>query len=654
MAGMPLRLLRAAARAALLGLAACAREAPVPAAPAAIDLLDFHQADATGVFLNETLVLHFSRDLDRSSVTRASVAVVDDRGRPVPGELAVDGPRVAFTPLLPRSPDLTDGGFLPGSRFHVAVTGFPFPDGVRGRDGEPLRASRAFSFRTVPVPDRGDEAVFAPPLVEAPAYLGVRVAQVGPVDPIVLTTDVPLDPRTVTGDAFELLDGTEPLRLRVTLAANDASGARIDLRALGAGRGRLRALEPGAWYVLRIAEGAEPPRTLGGIPVQPAWAVSRLGGARIEVGSRLGTHRLEFDRPRIWSAPVGAGNLGPDQLWSVEPLGDVDGTATWGDGAIAIRYPAAAGTGADGAVALEAVAPERLRDVHATQLLLAPNRTVTLPADGLVVLRSQGAMRIAGALRRPPRPEAAEAPAPPMTFPAGDTLSAWLERARAENPPWTVLIAGGDLYVDRGPEDSGGVDVAGPLLLVAGGRLRISDTLRAGALWRLAPGDANELARPELAWVPSAVDWSLPPEERFRVDAPERNPLVEPLTFGVQSAGFRPPAGVAAWRPGRYHAEPGNGGVRVRWIGQRFTAHGFEEYGPVDDVLLLAGSDALRFTVELTVPAALREPYHAGDAGDAGDAEREKAGMWDPPTVEYVELRWDAPLPGAIGAPVER
>jgi hypothetical protein len=74
----------------------------------------------------------------------------------------------------------------------------------------------------------------------------------------------------------------------------------------------------------------------------------------------------------------------------------------------------------------------------------------------------------------------------------------------------------------------------------------------------------------------------------------------------------------------------------------------------VDDVLLLAGSDALRFTVELTVPAALREPYHAGDAGDAGDAEREKAGMWDPPTVEYVELRWDAPLPGAIGAPVER
>jgi hypothetical protein len=616
--------------AGVLGLAACAREAP---RAAILELLDFHQDGATGVFLNEPLVLHFSGALDRSSVTRASVAVLDANGRQVAGSLAVDGARVTFTPELPRRPDLNDGGFLPGAEVRVAVAGFPFPDGVRGRDGEPLLASRRFAFRVVELHGGSDETAFAPPLVEMPTYLSVATPQIGPVDPIVLTAGQALDPRRVTDAAFELLDGATALPLRVQLVENGPDGARIELRVLAEGRDHLRALERGS-YFLREQPDASSLCTLGGIPVQPAWLASRLGAARIAVFPQAREQRLEFDAPRIWTMPAGlsaqdvAAALAEDGMWSPVPLPGVDGTAYWGDGEVAIRYPAAAGTGADGAVLLEALDGERIRDVHATRLTLSPAATVELPPEGLLVLRSQGAMHLAGALRR----KRASTPPPPMVFPAQDTLSAWLARARADDHAWTVVIAGGDLYVDQmSPGDAGGIDLAGPLLLVAGGRLRIFDSVKADDVQRLAPGGEG------LAW---AVDWSQPPEQRFRVDAPVENPLVEPLRFGVQSLTFQPATGVTAWRPNRIGAWSGSGEARVRWIGLRFSAKGSEEYGPLDDVMLLAGSDALRFTIELVMPAA-----------GSGETEerRKQTGRWDPPRVDYVEFRWDAPLPGEPG-----
>jgi len=615
------------ASAVALGLALAACE-PGPAPVAFVDVLDFHQTGERSVFLNEPLVLHFSGELDRSSVTRSSVSVFDGLGRPAAGRLSVSGAHVTFTPELPRSPGLRDGGFLPGREYQVAVTGFPFPDGVRGRDGEPLRRSYRFAFATVAFDGEPSEAVFAPPLVETPAYLAVDTQQISPVDPIVLSTPQPLDPRTVTPRSFQLLDGATSIPLRVALVRNEADGARIELRALGDASDTLRALDK-TRYFLRLGTDEPPPHTLGGLPVHPLWLASKIGGVWIYVQGRAKELRIGFDKP-VWTADDETSAAETDRMWSPQPVAGTDGTASWGDGEVTIRYPAAAGTGRDGAVALEELDADALRDLHATRIELATGATVELPPDGLVVLRSQGRMRLSGALRRA-RPSE---DAPEMTFPNGDDLSSWLARARAEDPPWTVLIAGGDLVVDRAALDAGGVNLGGPLLLVAGGRLRVSDELRAEPARRLAPG---------VDTIPWAFDWDAKPDERFRVDEPLVNPLVEPLTFGVQSASYRPDTGVVAWRPARQGVWNGMGEVRIRWIGQRFTLNGPEEYGQLEDLVLLADRDAVRFSIELTLPAASDDTDQPGRA----------AGAWDPPKVDFVDLRWDAPLPGeaAPGAP---
>ena len=148
---------------------------------------------------------------------------------------------------------------------------------------------------------------------------------------------------------------------------------------------------------------------------------------------------------------------------------------------------------------------------------------------------------------------------------------------------------------------------------------------------------------PGVDTIPWAFDWDAKPDERFRVDEPLVNPLVEPLTFGVQSASYRPDTGVVAWRPARQGVWNGMGEVRIRWIGQRFTLNGPEEYGQLEDLVLLADRDAVRFSIELTLPAASDDTDQPGRA----------AGAWDPPKVDFVDLRWDAPLPGeaAPGAP---
>jgi hypothetical protein len=273
----------------------------------------------------------------------------------------------------------------------------------------------------------------------------------------------------------------------------------------------------------------------------------------------------------------------------------------------------------------EVVDYSRLRDLHASRLSLATPARFELPMEGLVVLRSQGAMHLGGALVRPP--PASRPPSMEPEFRPGETRTGWLARMRAQDPAWTVLIAGGDLVVSAGAHDAGGLLFGGPVLLVAGGRLRIGDTIQGTELWKLSPGDGGSLAQPGLQWVPGANDTDLPRDERFLVDAPLTNPLVEPLTFGVLSASFRPHSGVANWRPGSFKGDPGVGELRVRWLGQRFSRDGVEEFGPVDDVLLLQGSDALRFQVELSMPAA--------------------AGPWQPPLLEYVEFRWDLPSPSA-------
>src|SRR5690606_15277391 len=141
----------------------------------------------------------------------------------------------------------------------------------------------------------------------------------------------------------------------------------------------------------------------------------------------------------------------------------VDGTAQWaGDGLVRVRLPAAAGDGGAGRVELNGAVEDS--DVHAVSLHVPTDATAKLTAEGLVVLRAQGSLVIDGRLERADSGAAALGELEPA---AGDTLSIWLARAGELGAGWTVLVAGGDLVV------RGELEVDGPLLLVAGGMLRI-------------------------------------------------------------------------------------------------------------------------------------------------------------------------------------
>lgn len=590
-----------------LGLFGCGPQPLTPEVMAG----EFRQAGEEGVYLNETLQFTFSDELDRASVTRQSLRILDPRGRPVRGATRVEGDRVYFEPALPRSPDLSDGGFVPGAMYTVELVGFPFPDGLRSRRGAPLERSRRSTFVAVAGAEDPGVQMFDLPLADEVALLELATQQIGPLDPILLECPTPLDPRTVRAEAFQLSEGFE---LQVRLVRNDAGGAEIELRPRGESRGTFAALEPGSWYALVLVRD-HAPRTLSGLPVQARWEEATAGSARVEVRRPMALDRLrvDFDEQSEDRDPQAGRALPQADLRSNEAVPGFDGTADWSRGRVTIRYPRAAGSGAEGRVELAGEVEQR--DLHAARLTLPAGASASLPAEGLVVLRSQAALVIDGELARP-------APAgepPPMDFAPGDTLSAWLDYARAQDPAWTVLVAGGDLWI------SGDLRVSGPLLLVTGGRLRISGSVRASKIWKLGPGSGT-FAEPMIEWVPTADRWSLPPERRFVVDEPEENPLVEPLRYAVLSGNFRPADGVAAWRPGLFGGSPGAGKLRLRWLGQRTTEAGIVEFGPVDDAILLPGADSLRFRIELEMPAG--------------------GGVWDPPTVDYVEFRWDAAPPG--------
>ena len=74
-------------------------------------------------------------------------------------------------------------------------------------------------------------------------------------------------------------------------------------------------------------------------------------------------------------------------------------------------------------------------------------------------------------------------------------LSEWLADVAVADPAWTVVIAGGDLVV------RGSIEVGTPLLLVAGGRIRVYGRVRAAEdqlrlLGRGGGSDLNPTASP--------------------------------------------------------------------------------------------------------------------------------------------------------------
>lgn len=597
----PTAVRRATVGAALLALVQLGGCSPSPPESSGLRLLSFRQAGQQGVFLNETLVLHFDGVVDRASVTPESVRILRDDGTPARGRFETQGAKVLFLPEVPTSPDLSDGGLAPASRYAVRVAGFPHPDGVRGVRGQPLRDTRRFAFETVDPSEEGVQVLEdASPGSAEPILLASQ--SFGPVDPIVLTCAEPVDPSSLSAAPFGLWrfgakKSLERIPLRIELRENRSDGARIELRPLDAD-GNPRLLEEGRYQLwtdpglMTSDDGAGPLRDFRGHPILPAWLRRPLAGYFVvrsaDEDRRVRGHVEDFLDP---------GRRSPASLAGAA------GIAAWDGGRVTIRFPAAAGTGSDGFVSLALTEPRT--DIHASELEVHVEERVQLTGDGLVVLRSQGRLEIAGTLDRDVGPDASgDVP----DFRPGETVSSWLERMRREGKPWTVLVAGGDLVL------TGELSIDGPVLLVAGGWIRDVRTRR---------------PRPEPFRVSATEPSSGVRRAPLELDPPRLNPLIEGRTWSVLSAPIRPPSpesGVPRWLPATVTASPGAGRVRVRYLGERDRPGGaVEEVGPVDSPVLLEGCQALRLWIDLSMDSGRDAP------------------TWDPPVLDAVEVAWEAP-----------
>ena len=589
---------RAAVVAALVG--ACS---PQPPDEAPFELVAFRQSERF-VALNEELIFHFSLEIDRTSVTRETVRILDPSGADVAGDFQLRGSVLTFRPQLPRRADLTDGGLRPGLAYSVELIGYPRPDGLRARSGTVLRDSPRAGFRTVA--REGSAPLFADPFLQQPSALAPRRGRLGPLDPIELAYGEALDPRTVRAEDFALfsLEDASRIPLRVELVENRRDGSTLSLRPLSTevALGGLRALSAGQYFV--VYQRGAVLRTLGGRPV-------------LRLGSEPWSFVVQEPSPQDWQE-----RFDTTVLRGREAVEEADGTAAWtGDGAVRVRFPAEAGDGRDGRVAAWSSAGDP-DDVHASRLVVPAGAVWDLSErQGLVVLRSQGALVVEGTLRRSvragtaPIAESLRSPDRRLLANAGP-LEAWIERVRAEGHDWTVLVAGGDVRV------LGSIELDGPLVVIAGGWIRVRGRVEAREVWKSLEGGENIVAPDGLRVAP------------FEHSPPRKNPLVEPLRYAVLSNPLRPETGVLRWGGARVEGEAGDGSFRVRFLGLRDLGPSAAElFGPLDDPTLLADCPAVRFLVELEIDPA--------------------EGVWNPPRVDLVSLQWTAPAPSAEGRPPE-
>ncbi len=296
-----------------------------------------------------------------------------------------------------------------------------------------------------------------------------------------------------------------------------------------------------------------------------------------------------------------------------------DGTVLWSTtGRAEIRFPAAAGDGSDGERNFGAF--EKFERLAATRLSVPENvKTQWDGGGGLCVLASQGVIDIAGRLQRV---GSAHSAAFPEVRP-GDTLTNWIARQQGKALPITVLVSGADLRIE------GELEVPGPLLLVAGGRVRVSGRIRvAGAdpvdvRFFRDHGEGGAIA----LWLVGKPDRGVTPDIKdaaLVLDPPLINLLVNPLVYVVRSISIPPEGRVVRWLPS---AEPrgraGGGSYRVRYAGERGSpdAAGNLEV-EVDDPALLIDCPRLRVVLRLELPVARGAP-------------------WDPPSIDSIRLRWE-------------
>jgi hypothetical protein len=585
-------------------------------------------ANPDGVFLNEDLVFYFSDDVDRTSVTRDSVRIMASDGTQAHGALSVDDAGVRFTPDPVLAADLSDGGYRPDTQYTVEIRGFPNPDGVRGAHGEPLESTYRWSFRTVRLTTPRTALLFDDVMQDQRPVLRLFPPRnaldspplVAPRDSIYLSCNKPLDPSSVRDEDFVL----RPLA---------SSGSRVEVRARlienhpqQAARPRLPAVRSSA-----SAENWERSPRAALIELTPKQALA-VGEYLITVGGPRdgeiagpsdfsGRSALNYLGPltvRVAEAPLdtGRGVLQEEfldtRLRSPVAVPGHDGTAHWSDtGRVEVRFPAAAGDGSHGEVELSG--NEIRTDIHATRAHLGEGTTAALSSDpGVVVLRCQGRLWIEGDLTRAAPSESR------LGFEgSGGTLSDWLALVSAEKRTWTVLVAGGDLVID------GAVRVSTPLLLCAGGVIRVSGTVAAatGQLFLLGEGGGLSIDPSERAKAP------------LEIDAPISNPLRVPLRLAVLSGPIPPHGEVLRWLGEEVRgSEPGRGTPSGRWsvrYVQELTATAIadERLVPVESPRLfeLPGSLQLLITLEVD-PAPMTDPRPA----------------WDPPFVDYVRLSWES------------
>lgn len=639
---------------AAIGLGACDRSPPPSTS---LSVTQFRHERAQGVLLNEPLVVHFSRPLDPRSLTRASFAVVDVDGRRARGSTRVVGRRLEFEPDLPRSHDLLDGGFLPSRRYTLQLAGFPRVDALRGRGGAPLERSIEYAFET-------SAAVDLPFLDEAPergARLAIEDPTVGAGEPWHLICDKAIDPRSVSSQRFVLVpsliesqrseslteesrrnepwssepDEEEPrssgevpaarpefVELRARLVENRPEFARIELMPRD-DSGLPQLLELGAYSLIEVPALGVPLRDLGGAPIVSAF------------------RNLAFAVPLMVenAAPLVLGRrlietFATDDLASPRSVDGATGQARWeGDGRVRLLLPRAVGTGRDGLV--ELVDPAQRTRFEATDLSIPAGATVEFGTTGPVLLAAQGRITISGRLvRRVQSGDARQKPdeahavwlrrlrfddgdldVPWLDFEERETLTKFLERAEREQLPVTCLVCGGDLVVD------GDIDVDGPLILVAGGRVRIPGRVRASEARITKPFGRSAVA----AWI-----YDLPLE----IDEPVQNPLVREQRWSIVSGPLTPGSDFKHWSAARAAGRPEPGredGPPQSRFEVAFIGVGTDDQGrlvdlePVSDLRLLEDMSVVRLRIDLVVAPA-RPGYPQ---------------PWDPPWVDEIELVWE-------------
>ncbi len=565
-----------------------------------LELLDFRQSDFDSVGLNEELSFYFSEDIERSSVTSESVRILGPRGRVVTGKRVVRGNALSFLPDLPCESDLSDGALRPGERYRVILGGFPRPDGLRSESGAGLSASLLLGFRTAEV--GGTSPLFLDPFT-GPFPLLPRGKRSTPIELedgiLMLECAEALDPSSVPAARFELLHfpagASEPavIALRARLIENLRDHAELLLEPSEEGSGGRR-LAPDKYILQMVGRDL---RTLGGRALEPGWQMLTLvvPSARLEI---------RFDEPRDRSS---------------EQPPDCAGTALWGGledeqitrRGLHLRYPAAAGSGEAGE--LEIVEPPTASDLQATRLTVPAGKSVDLSElVGPVVLRSQTVLEVRGRLTR----NGAGALNDPLTIELENaselreehwkSLSAWIARLLDDDParpwarqPWTVLIAGGDIRVPEG----GSIGVEGPLVLVAGGWIRVGgEVLAQGDLWRTPEGGGVLASHSRLKRLPLALD------------PPALNPLRVPFAVGLVTRPF-------PWTPranGWNVLLAGHEGVGRASAAFLQGASGSSLGGVLLDPGEL-GSGPVRALVRLEVPPGAGEP-------------------WDPPRLERLRL----------------